>query len=242
MLLIYSKVVSFPRDELNLHPHLPHEFSSISRQASSMTCRFRRAASRFRRVRSSRSARRHMLSSFLAVLQPPRAACRKPRAWHCSSAVMMSSQPVVVSGGRMRCEIRLDWIGELKGWVGVGMEGAGVQEWGLWLRLKEWRKRIKGVWRCAYEVKGAVPTAVIFCVEMWVHGLLRYLLSRDGRASISSLGSWWGAIVNLLFRFCLLGNGSWMKFDDLSAIVRRATFVAAGMYSLFAPSLVRRYG
>ena len=48
--------------------------------------------------------------------------------------------------------------------------------------------------------------------------------------------------MNLLFRFCLLGNGSWMKFDDLSAIVRRATFVAAGMYSLFAPSLVRRYG
>ena len=38
--------------------------------------------------------------------------------------------------------------------------------------------------------------------------------------------------MNLLFRFCLLGNGSWMKFDDLSAIVSRATFVAAGMYFL----------
>ena len=52
-----------------------HEFMSISFHLSSISFRCFLASSRFRAVLSNRSARRHMFTSLLALLQPPVALC-----------------------------------------------------------------------------------------------------------------------------------------------------------------------
>ena len=71
-----------------------HDCSSISFHMLWIFSLFAFAFSLFFAVRSNRSARRHLLTSVLALLHPPSALCRKPWAWHSSSAAMTSSQPV----------------------------------------------------------------------------------------------------------------------------------------------------
>jgi len=56
-------------------------------------CLFSLASSRFISVRLSRSARKHLLTSSLRLLHIPIAFHKKPRAWHSSRAVIISSHP-----------------------------------------------------------------------------------------------------------------------------------------------------
>lgn len=74
-----------------------HELASISFQSFFMCSRFFFATSRLCAVRSSRAARRHLLTCVLASLHMPIDFHRKPRAWHSSRAFMSSSQPGCVS-------------------------------------------------------------------------------------------------------------------------------------------------
>lgn len=69
------------------------EFSSISAQTLFICSRFFFATSRLCAVRSSRAARRHLLTWVLASLHIPMDFQRNPRAWHASRAFMSSSQP-----------------------------------------------------------------------------------------------------------------------------------------------------
>lgn len=74
---------SYPRSTRPLHPKTPrptasgfavrchHELLSISRQTDWIRSFRRLASSRFRAVRSSRSALKHRLTSCFALLQPP---------------------------------------------------------------------------------------------------------------------------------------------------------------------------
>jgi hypothetical protein len=84
------------------HRHI-YEFASISAHAASLSIFLILAFSRFPLVRSSRSARRHLLTAVFALLHPPMALNKNPLAWHSSRAFMTCSQPVLtcVSGGRV---------------------------------------------------------------------------------------------------------------------------------------------
>ena len=69
--------------------------ASISAKRALIFSRFCFAISLFFAVRSNRSARRHMFTSCLRVVHMPMVFHIKPLAWHSSSAVMISSQPVM---------------------------------------------------------------------------------------------------------------------------------------------------
>lgn len=85
-----------PENAYSVVPPL-HEFASISAHTFSMCFRFSLAASRFCRVRSSRCARKHMLTLYFASVQLPRTLWMKPRAWHSSRAAITSAQSTTVS-------------------------------------------------------------------------------------------------------------------------------------------------
>lgn len=69
--------------------------SSISFHTLCILSFFSFAFSLFLAVLSSRSARKHLLTSRFAVLQPPVAFHKKPRAWHSSRAAITSSHPAL---------------------------------------------------------------------------------------------------------------------------------------------------
>jgi hypothetical protein len=69
-----------------------HLFASNSAHTSLIFARFSLAASLFLAVRSSRCARKHMLTAYFASVQFPVTFQRKPRAWHSSSAATTSAQ------------------------------------------------------------------------------------------------------------------------------------------------------
>lgn len=74
--------------------HSVQELASISAQTAFIFSLFSLASSRFFTVRSTRSARRHLLTSRLMLLHMPIDFQSSPRAWHSSNALMTSSQPV----------------------------------------------------------------------------------------------------------------------------------------------------
>lgn len=88
------KVEMFTVASTSRLPH--HEFASISAQIFFMCSLFFLASSRFCAVRSSLSARRHLLTSRFVSLHIPIAFHMKPLAWHSSRAVMISSHPVQI--------------------------------------------------------------------------------------------------------------------------------------------------
>lgn len=69
-----------------------YEFCSISLNSFLICTCFSIACSLLCLARVILSARRHSVTSRLTSLQPPVARTRKPRAWHSSRAVMISSQ------------------------------------------------------------------------------------------------------------------------------------------------------
>jgi hypothetical protein len=71
-----------------------HELASISAHFALISWFLSLAASRFSLVRSSRCARKHLLTSVFAPLHMPIAFHMNPRAWHSSRRVMTSSQAV----------------------------------------------------------------------------------------------------------------------------------------------------
>lgn len=78
-------------------PFPAYELRLVSAHIDSISSLLIFAACRFAFVRSSLSARRHLLTWVFASLHMPIAFHRKPRAWHSSSIVMTSSQPCRVS-------------------------------------------------------------------------------------------------------------------------------------------------
>ena len=68
--------------------------SSISLHIFNIFSLFTFASALFLAVRSSRSARRHLLTSVLMELQFPKSLWMKPWAWHSSRAAIISVQPV----------------------------------------------------------------------------------------------------------------------------------------------------
>jgi len=84
-------------DMLGSSTHRLQELASISAQMAFVFCLFSFASSRFLTVRSTRSERKHLFTSRLRLLHIPMDFHSSPRAWHTSSAVMISSHPCGVS-------------------------------------------------------------------------------------------------------------------------------------------------